>query len=227
MGVHPKKWPLDMTQTVVLFMISTILLNIMTRQIVQLFVPDLVMPRDASFVNKIFLGVALVEFLFALRKTPLTFHLDALKINKECNFKREMAEAAVISAALIAGMVIYRLIMNGKNPEMTERPVFGLYLTIHGRWFYPISSVLQEFMIKGFVQDNLRSISPNQSRHVTVLINAMFFAILHMNYPLYYMLCAGLLCLFTGYLYERDRNIWGSVLIHFVIGFMPRALGLK
>lgn len=31
----------------------------------------------------------------------------------------------------------------------------------------------------------------------------------------------------TGYLYERDRNIWGAALIHFVIGFMPRALGLK
>ena len=227
MGVHKKKWPLDMTQTMVIFMVGTILLNIITREIVQLFVPDLVMPRDASFVNKIFMGLALVEFLFALWKTPLTLNLYSLKIKKECNFKREMAEAGLISAALITVMVIYRLIMNGRNPEMAGRPVFGLYLNIHGRWFYPVSSVIQEFMIKGFVQDNLRSISKNQSRHVTVLINAMFFAILHMNYPFYYMLCAGLLCLITGYLYERDGNIWGSGLIHFVIGFMPRALGLK
>ena len=28
-------------------------------------------------------------------------------------------------------------------------------------------------------------------------------------------------------MYERDKNIWGTVLIHFVVGFMPRALGLK
>lgn len=28
-------------------------------------------------------------------------------------------------------------------------------------------------------------------------------------------------------MYERDKNLWGTVLIHFVVGFMPRALGLK
>jgi membrane protease YdiL (CAAX protease family) len=34
------------------------------------------------------------------------------------------------------------------------------------------------------------------------------------------------LCLVTGVLYERNRNIWGPVLIHFAIGFMPRCLGV-
>lgn len=47
-----------------------------------------------------------------------------------------------------------------------------------------------------------------------------------MNFQLYYLLGAGLLCMLTGYLYERDGNIWGAVLIHLTVGFMPRALGL-
>ena len=37
---------------------------------------------------------------------------------------------------------------------------------------------------------------------------------------------AFLLCFFTGLLYERDRNIWGSVIIHFALGFMPRCFGV-
>ncbi len=67
------------------------------------------------------------------------------------------------------------------------------------------------------MQENFRSLSPNGNKH----------AAMNMNYPLYYLIGAGILCIGTGYLYERDRNIWGSSLIHFVIGFMPRALGLK
>ena len=32
--------------------------------------------------------------------------------------------------------------------------------------------------------------------------------------------------LFTGLLYERDRNIWGAVMIHFAVGFLPRCFGI-
>ncbi len=60
---------------------------------------------------------------------------------------------------------------------------------------------------------------------ITAWITSVFF-ILHMQYALYYMTGALLLCLVTGILYEKDRNIWGSILIHFAIGFMPRCLGV-
>ena len=87
--------------------------------------------------------------------------------------------------------------------------------------------VAQEFFIKGVMQENFRSLKTPENKHLTIWINGIFFMILHMNYPVYYLICAGLLCIITGYLYERDKNIWGSTLIHFVVGFMPRALGLK
>ena len=41
-------------------------------------------------------------------------------------------------------------------------------------------------------------------------ITALFFFILHVQYALYYMTGALLLCLITGLQYERDRNIWGG-----------------
>jgi membrane protease YdiL (CAAX protease family) len=50
--------------------------------------------------------------------------------------------------------------------------------------------------------------------------------VLHIQYPLYYMVGAFVLCFFTGLLYEKDRNIWGAVMIHFAIGFLPRCFGI-
>ena len=214
---------LDQKRTVVLASLTAILLNILVTKIMLLANPAL----DASMINKVYFAVIAVFFVLLIWKTPMTFSLNALKTGEKKKFRREMLEAAVISLILIAGMIVWRLILNGKDPEAAGRPFFGLYLGIHGRWFYPISAVLQELFIKGLIQENFCSLSPDENRHFTVAVNGIFFAILHMNYPLYYLIGAGLLCIGTGYLYERDRNIWGSSLIHFVIGFMPRALGLK
>ena len=218
---------LDQKRTVVLAALTAILLNILVTKIMLLTNPALDAQRDASMINKVYFAVVAVFFVLLIWKTPMTFSLNALKTGEKKKFRREMLEAAVISLILIAGMIVWRLILNGKDPEAVGRPFFGLYLGIHGRWFYPISAVLQELFIKGLIQENFRSLSPDENRHFTVAVNGIFFAVLHMNYPLYYLIGAGLLCIGTGYLYERDRNIWGSSLIHFVIGFMPRALGLK
>ena len=109
---------------------------------------------------------------------------------------------------------------------------------MHTRWLYPVSIVFQEFFIKAFTQENigiaLRSVGAAEEKNglnrtqtvLTAVITAMFFFVLHLQYPLYYMTGAFLLCFVTGLLYERDRNIWGAVMIHFAIGFLPRCFGV-
>lgn len=62
--------------------------------------------------------------------------------------------------------------------------------------------------------------------HITVWVTSIFFFILHLQYPFYYMIGAIVLCVGTGYLYEKYRNIWGAVLIHFTLGFLPRCIGV-
>ena len=128
--------------------------------------------------------------------------------------------------------------MNARNPAYRRIPLFGLYLNVHTRWLYPVSIVFQEFFIKAFTQENIgialcgpgadgRPSEPNRTQAVlSSLITAMFFFVLHIQFPLYYMTGAFLLCFFTGLLYERDRNIWGPVMIHIAIGFLPRCFGI-
>ena len=222
-----KKVNLTQAQIIVIASIGAILLEILITKIMLLADPSLDARKNASDINKVFFAFVVAGSVLLVWKTPVTIRWDSLRIGDRKRFGHEMLEAAVVSLVLIAVMFGVRLIMNRMDPDVAERPYFGLYLDRHGRWFYPISAVLQELFIKGLIQENYRSLSDGRNTHYTVAAVGLFFAVLHMNYPLYYLLGAGLLCFGTGYLYERDRNIWGSALIHFVIGFMPRALGLK
>ena len=35
------------------------------------------------------------------------------------------------------------------------------------------------------------------------------------------------LALVTGVLYHRQRNVWSSYVLHFLLAFLPRCFGLK
>ena len=222
-----KPWKnMDVTVSLLLLLLAALFLEIVVTKALFLIWPEREAGWSASDINKFYMpAVALLAILFWL-KTPLVIRWSALKIPSSRKFAREMLEAACVSVILILGLIGIRLWMNAHDPAAAARPWFGLYLHIHGRWFYLFSVVLQEIMIKAFTQENIRLLNTSGNRHVTMVLTGLFFAVLHMNFQLYYLIGAGLLCMLTGYLYERDGNIWGSALIHLTIGFMPRALGL-
>lgn len=219
------KWP-DAKSALVMMILAALFLDVIVTKAVILIKPDMDPWRNASEINKVYMGPLAVLIILFWLKTPLVIRWSALKIPPARKFAREMLEAACVSLLLILGMIGIRLWMNAHDPAAAARPWFGLYLHIHGRWFYLFSVVLQEIMIKAFTQENIRLLNTSGNRHVTMVLTGLFFAVLHMNFQLYYLLGAGLLCMLTGYLYERDGNIWGAVLIHLTVGFMPRALGL-
>ncbi len=223
----PKQIPgLDHKSSLNLLLLGALFLEIIVTKVVILIRPDMDPWGNASDINKFYMASMALLVIPLWLKTPLVIHWGALRFPKGKKLRREILETLGISAVLVLGMIGIRLWMNAHDPEAAARPWFGLYLNIHGRWFYPFSAILQELLVKALVQENIRRVNPSASIHRIVLLTGLFFAVLHMNYPLYYLLGAGLMCALTGYLYERDGNLWGSVVIHFILGFLPRALGL-
>ena len=231
------------TQAVILFMIMTVGLHILGMKINGMIAHTDLISDYITYGSKI-LGIILVtEMVLFSHLTPMKCNWSALRASKD-ELKRSLPVCIVISVLIIAALIAFRLYMNTRNPIYRETPYFGLYLNVHTRWLYPLSIVFQEFFIKAFVQDNigitlcgcgqmdfpdaLRSHTNVNTRQalITAWITAMLFFVIHMQYPLFYMTGALLLCLVTGVLYEKNRNIWGAVLIHFAIGFMPRCLGV-
>jgi len=222
-----KQWKgLDHAMSLFLLLLSALLLEVVVTKALLLIWPERVAGWSASDINKFFIPAMTLLIIPFWLKTPLEIRWSALKFRDRRMIGRELLVAVLCSAAIVLAIVGVRLWLNAHDPEAAARPWFGLYLNIHGRWFYPVSVVLQEIMIKAFVQENIRRANTTDNKHITVILTGLFFAVLHMNYDLYYLIAAGLLCMLTGYLYERDGNIWGAVLIHFTLGFMPRALGM-
>lgn len=231
------------TQAVLLFIIMTVALHALSMKVYGMIAHTDLISDYITYGSKI-LGVILVtEMVLFSRLTPMKCNWSALRASKD-ELRSSLPVCIAISVLIIAALIAFRLYMNTRNPIYREIPAFGLYLNMHTRWLYPLSIVFQEFFIKACVQDNigitlcgcgqtdfhnaLRSHTNVNKRQaiLTAWITALFFFILHLQYPLFYMAGALLLCFVTGVLYEKNRNIWGAVLIHFAIGFMPRCLGV-
>ena len=163
-----------------------------------------------------------VIFSFA---TELRIHFECFKPSK-ANLKKDLFWGVILSVALIVILFIIRLVQNQFFPEIAARPYFGLYLGTYMRWFYPISAILQEMFVKGVVEDNITAACPKYNKHFSVWVTSLFFFVLHMGYDIPMMFGAAILCAATGYLYEKTKSVYGSTLIHLVIGFVPKMLGV-
>ena len=180
---------------------------------------------NAYILTRVMEGYLIVlSVLFAIF-TRFKIHFECFNPGRE-RIKKDLIIGGIMSAALIVILVIIRLVQNQLFPEIAQRPWFGLYLTTYMRWFYPISAVLQELFVKGIVEDNITASCKKYNKHFSVWITALFFFVLHMGYDLPMMFGAAVLCAVTGYLYENTKSVWGSILVHFVIGFVPKILGV-
>ncbi|MBR2675965.1 MAG: CPBP family intramembrane metalloprotease [Solobacterium sp.] len=223
--MRKNKFNISVAMTMLLY--STILIALTTFNIRLYSVisksDDLALTR--FYGSKAMMVTVVVVTAFFLLLTPLKINLKSLRPSKEI-FIKQMKPSALISAFVLLLFIGFRFYMQSKDPSIAEIPYFGLYLNMNTRWFYPVSIVLQEIFIKAVVQDNFSDAFERKHIHMTVWVTALFFFIIHFQYPLYYMTGAMVLCMITGYLYEKYPSIWGPVLIHFVIGFLPRCLGI-
>ena len=166
----------------------------------------------------------ILSIIFAVF-TRFKIHFECFKPGRE-RLKKDLIIAGVMSAIMLVALVIIRLVQNQLFPEIAARPWFGLYLTTYMRWFYPISAVLQELFVKGIVEDNITASCKKYNKHFSIWMTALFFFVLHMGYGLPMMFGAAVLCVVTGYLYESTKSVYGSIIIHLVIGFVPKIIGV-
>ena len=225
------------TLAVILFLMMTIMLHIIAMKVYLLAAHTDDISIYKVIGSKILGAILVIEMILFVRFTPMRINWSALKGSRE-ELKHSLKVSGAIAIGIIALLVGFRVVNNLRNTEFREIPLFGLYLGLNTRYLYPINIVFQEFFIKAFVQENCalltapagalrqKGTAAAWNRHITVWITSIFFFILHMQYPLYYMIGALTLCVVTGYLYESWHNIWGAVLIHFTLGFLPRCLGV-
>lgn len=183
-------------------------------------------------ISSRFLELMAIADMLALMLTGcLKFSEMGLKIRPGTG-RRMFLRAILIAAGICGLMYAARFILQATAfPQLSEQPVFGLYINIPHRLLYPLTAVVQEFCVKGIVQNMFEKIlvcPKRDKKRITVLIvTGVVFFLLHLGYNPLYALGAGLFCFLTGFIYRMDGSIWGCAIIHFAIGFLPRCVGIR
>lgn len=163
-------------------------------------------------------------FLFT-KFAPFKMRRMGLKATKE-ELKGALMRGGRISLGIAVGIVIVRLVLTCFDPSISGRPWFKPDFLYQTRWLYLLVVIIQEFLSKGLLQEKFKELFGPGHLHLSIWACGISFFMFHFGYPLYFMAGAALLSVVTGYIYEKDRCIWGCVLIHFCLGFLPRAMGL-
>ena len=185
-------------------------------------VPDV----QSQVLSRITEGIMLIfAVMFALR-TAFVQPWFGLKIEKS-DYKRTTLTCVLLALGIIAVFILARLVLQQFSAEVAERPFFRTYLNIKHRRYYLISVLVQEILAKGVLQYGIEKTMPEDKWYIALPVSALVFGMLHIYHSLYYILGAIGLALISGILYHRQKNIWSSFVLHFLIAFLPRCFGLK
>ena len=166
-------------------------------------------------------GVEIIAILmFILTQTKTKLKLKDLGFGFK-NIKTSLIRAGIISAVVAAVMLAAKIFV---KPGAPGTPFFDWSRTDP---FYPLTSILQEFLARGFLLTCLMSIyDTEKKKHISVILSSLLFTALHLQYGFLFMVGAGILSVILGYVYIKDENIWGVSIIHFVFGTLGSALAL-
>lgn len=155
-------------------------------------------------------GVELIALLmlFIVKKNT-GMKLGDMRVSGK-NLVPSLLRAVIISGIIVAVMLALKLTVMRTEP-FTDWTQLQLP--------YVATSILQEFLARGFLLSCLTNIFDHKYKnHMAVILSSLLFTSLHLYYGFNYMIGAFILSVLLGYLSLRDENIWGVSLIHFVFG---------
>ncbi|MBQ9009260.1 MAG: CPBP family intramembrane metalloprotease [Clostridia bacterium] len=182
-------------------------------------------PVPSQFYSRFAEIVSVIALVMYLKFTSFTVKEMGLKSS---NLKRDLLEAVGISAVIVAVLAIAKVITIALGStyfsketaffSWEDRPAYLLE--------YVLIALYQEFLARCALQANLQRIlgSKGAGGVVAILIASLIFGCLHMHYGLMYMIGASILMGSLGLIYRRQKNIWGTFIVHYVFGIAGKFL---
>lgn len=169
-------------------------------------------------MNLVIEGISIVMFFIILKTTSFSLKDIGLRIkNAKATFVPDILITLAGTALLVLGKLVILQTAPGFFPE--NAPFWDWSVGTFADIIYPFTVILQEFLTRGVMQENLKRIFTGKYAGATsIVVSALVFGVLHIAYGLPFMLGASLLLGALGVLYHKQGNIWGLCIVHYVLG---------
>lgn len=169
-------------------------------------------------MNLLIEAISIIMFIIILKTTSFSVRDIGLRIT---NARRTFVPSVWITVAGTVLLVIGKIILLRTVPGFFPQgaPFWDWSVGTAADIFYPATVILQEFLARGVMQENLyRVFTGRQAMTLSIVVSSLVFGVLHIHYGLPFMLASTVLLGALGILYHKHGNIWGLCIIHYVLG---------
>lgn len=182
---------------------------------------------SSGVVSKAMVVFACIAALCIAKTTKLSWRDMGLSIKGK---KKEIILDAVVTLGFALAMIILKIVILALNPEFEFYTDGSFFMwskySLIGHGTYLLSVVGQEIISRGILHESLARIIPNDKHEVkSILISSIIFGSLHIHLGLVYMCSAMLLLMIFGFIYRKQRSIWGLCIPHFILAQLMGILG--
>ena len=213
-----KRYDASVVFSCVIACVSIYLLLLATLDFFQINIPT---TRLSQILNAMVFCFCMIVY----RKTNFSFEELGLKIN---NYKSTFLPAIGISIALIALLMAIKLVVLRLAPDFfpADAPFWNWNIGMYNWIGYIFSCIIQEFLARSMLYGSVRKLfDGKRAVAVAVALTTLLFGAVHLGHGFMYMIGAMVLLGSLGGLYEKQRNIWGVAIIHYVMGEAGTCLG--
>ena len=158
-------------------------------------------------------------------KTDFTADELGLKVR---DWKSTFGIALGISGAVVVLLMAVKCLVLRIAPGFFESgtPFWNWDIGLYSWISYIFTCVIQEFLARSMIYGSIRKMFEGKNAVIcAILLSSLLFGAVHIAHGFMYMVAAMLLLGALGGLYEKQRNIWGVAIIHFVLGQAAHCLG--
>ena len=170
-------------------------------------------------------GMVLCFSLVIYRKTEFSVEELGLKVK---DYKATFLPAIGISAGLVALLMIVKLAMLRLAPGFfsEDAPFWNWNIGTYGWVGYIFCCIIQEFLARSMLYGSIRKLFDGKyAVMVAMVLSTLLFGAVHIGHGFMYMTGAIVLLGSLSGMYEKQRNIWGVAIIHYVMGEAATCLG--
>ena len=170
-------------------------------------------------------AISLIMFFYIRHYTHFSFEEMGFKIKGIAKaIKTDCLLTAIFTAILFGIKLVLLRVSPGFFPAGV--PFWDWSRMNWSDITYPLTVVLQEFLSRGVIHENLRRIFVGKySEAAAIIVSSLLFGALHIHRGFMYMLAATALLAIFGILYRKQNSIWGLCIPHFVLGEVVWYLG--